>query len=219
MIRIAMADDHPMIRRGFRAVIGEQPDMEIVAEAANGDELFDQIPPSRPNVVLLDVAMPGPGFLANLRELKENWPQIKILVVSVHAEEQYAVRSLRAGAAGYLCKTRSGDELVAAIRRVHGGRRYLTSAMTERLTDQVAGASPTDPHEALSEREFEVLVMIASGKSLKEIGADLDVSPKTVSIYWARILAKLGVDTTAALIRYALEGGLVDDRPVGPERA
>lgn len=209
MIRVAIADDHPLVRRGLRSLIAEHSDLEVVAEADSGDALLRSLRDLRADVVLLDVTMPGPGFLELTRTLLARWPSLRVLVISAHAEEPYALKALQAGASGYLTKDRSAAEMVTAIRRVAEGRRYLTSTVADRLAARAAGEG-SDGADALSIREFEVLVLLASGKSLKEVGVELGVSPKTVSTYRARVLDKLGLKSTADLIRYAIAGGLVD---------
>ena len=206
MIRIIVADDHPIVREGLKRLVAHYPDMEVVAEAASGDEALVQVREVRASVILLDVSMPGPGILALIRLLRQEAPRLRILVLSVHSEDQYAVRTLRAGAAGYLMKDNTPDRLAEAIRRVHQGGRFVSSTLAEKLAlDLVKDA---DPLQRLSNREFEVLSGLAAGLETKEIAARLSISPKTVSTYRARILEKLDCQTTADLIRFGIEHGL-----------
>ncbi len=206
MIRIIVADDHPIVREGLKRLVGHYPDMEVVAEAASGEEALARAREVRASVILLDVSMPGPGILALIRLLREEAPQLRILVLSVHSEEQYAVRTLRAGAAGYLMKDNTPDRLAEAIRRVHRGGRFVSSTLAEKLALDLV--SDDDPLKRLSNREFEVLSGLTAGLGTKQIAARLSVSPKTVSTYRARILEKLGCQTTAELIRFGIEHGL-----------
>lgn len=207
MIRIIVADDHPIVREGLKRLVGHYPDMEVVAEAASGDEALVQARDVEASVILLDVSMPGPGILALIRLLREEAPQLRILVLSVHSEDQYAVRTLRAGAAGYLMKDNTPDRLAEAIRRVHRGGRFVSSTLAEKLALDLV-RSDEDPLKRLSNREFEVLTGLTNGLGTKQIAARLSVSPKTVSTYRARILEKLECRTTADLIRFGIEHGL-----------
>lgn len=205
MIKLLIADDHPVVREGLRRVVAGSPDIVVVGEAATADELLGQVDRVGPEVVLLDISMPGPGLFEVLRALRDRRPAIRTLVLSVHPEGQYAVRALKAGAAGYLTKDQAPQELLVAIRRVHGGGRYLSQALGEKLALGRSSGEETAPHEQLSDREFEVLRLLGAGSSVGDIARRLSLSPKTVSTYRARILAKLKVKGTAGLIRYAVE--------------
>lgn len=207
-IRLVIADDHPIVRQGLHRIVDDHADMQVVAEAVDGDDVVRVLESANADVLLLDISMPGPPFLDLLGRLRRDWPDLAVLVLSAHTEEQYAIRALKGGAAGYLTKERSPDELADAIRRIHRGGRYITSTLAERLALalDVAGSGP--PHERLSDREFRVLCALGAGQSIKEIAASLLLSPKTVSTYRGRLLRKLGLDTTADLIRYAVEHDL-----------
>ncbi len=205
MIRIFIADDHPIVREGLKRLVTELNDLTVVGEAASGEEVLAAVRKTEVDVVLLDVSMPGPGVLELIRQLKELRAEPRILVLSMHPEELYAVRVLRAGAAGYLMKNHTPGELAAAIRLVHRGNRYVSPSLAERLLlDLEPGAAPP-PHEKLSDREYQVLCLLGQGKAGKEIAAQLSLSPKTVSTYRSRILQKLELETTADLIRYFVE--------------
>ena len=205
MIRILLADDHPVVRAGLRQILAAAPDMAVVGEAADGPAVIEQVAAARPDVVLLDVTMPGAAFVTLLRNLKRNHPHIALLVLSVHPEDQYAVRAFRAGASGYLSKERSPELLIAAIRRVAQGGRYVPESVAEQLVARLGSNGGAERHEALSDREYEVLCLFGAGKTIKQIAADLGLSPKTVSTFRARILQKMGLRTTAELVRYAVE--------------
>jgi DNA-binding NarL/FixJ family response regulator len=209
MIRLIIADDHQIVREGLRRLVAEQPDIQVVAEASTGDELLDFVQRTSPDVVLLDISMPGPSVLEILDALSRHLPPVRAVVLSMHPEEQYAVRLMRAGAAGYLTKDRSPDHLVAAVRKAAIGGRYITPSLAEHLAAAL-DEKPRLPHEQLSERELQVLRLLASGSSVKRIAATLTLSPKTVSTYRARMLEKLKLRSTADLIRYALQNGLSD---------
>jgi DNA-binding NarL/FixJ family response regulator len=210
MIRLVMADDHEMVREGFRRIVEAHPDMEIVAEAADGDEVMGVLEKSRPDVLLLDVSMPGPGFLRVMELVTKKYPDLPVLVVSMHAEEHWAVQALKAGAAGYLTKTHSAEELAEGIRRVRDGRRYITPQVADALARQFGVGGHPSSIDALSRREFEVLRRLGSGKMVKTVARELDLSPKTVSTYRTRILEKLGLSSNSELIRFAMKHDLVD---------
>lgn len=208
MIRIIVADDHPVVREGLKRLVGEYRDMEVVAEASCGEEALAVAREVEADLILLDVSMPGPGVLEVIRQLREERSQLRILVLSIHPEEQYAVRTLRAGAVGYLMKNHTPEELAGAIRQVHRGGRFVSASLAERLALGLDPSSEAPLHERLSGREFEVLCLMGSGLTMKEIAARLERSPKTVSTYRARLLEKLRLRTTADLIRYAVQNNL-----------
>ena len=212
MIRLFVADDHPIVREGLKRLLSEHDDMILVGEAADGDQTLASLRDSDADVLLLDVSMPGPGILEIIRRLRESRPQLRILVLSVHSEDQYAVRTLRAGAAGYLMKDRSPTELARAIRKVFQGGRYVTESLAEKLAFELGHDTQAEPHERLSDREYQVLTSLAAGLSAKEIAARLSVSPKTVATYRSRVLEKLDLGTTAEIIRYAIERQLTPDQ-------
>jgi DNA-binding NarL/FixJ family response regulator len=182
----------------------------VVGEASSGGELLERIGWSDAGVLLLDISMPGPGVLELLQELRQRRPGLHVLVLSMHPEEQYAVRVLRAGADGYLTKEQTGEHLLNAIRRVAQGGKYVTASLAERLALGLTTPELGRSHETLSDREYAVFRYIASGLSLKQIAATLELSPKTVSTYRTRVLEKMGLKTNADLIRYALEHGLTE---------
>ncbi len=198
MIRIVIADDHPIVRAGFRQLVAEDPQLRVVAEAGDTTELLAVLAAHEADVVLLDISMPGIAFLELVQRIRTTRPRARILVVSMHPEDQVAVRAIEAGADGYVMKTQSADELVGAIRKVHGGGKHVGPALRR------DGRARRD----LSAREREILMLLGSGKSLKEIGARLTLSPKTVSTYRSRILTKLALKTNADLVRYVIEQGL-----------
>lgn len=210
MIRLLIADDHPVVREGLRRLVSDTPDMTVIAEAGTGGEVLQNSARPDLDVLLLDISMPGPGFLEVMRALREGRRNLPVLVLSAHSEDQYAVRALRSGAAGYLTKNHSPEELVGAIRKVYGGGRFVTASLAEKLAFSVADDTDTPRHQRLSDREYQVLVLLAGGKLVKEIAAALELSPKTVSTYRSRILEKLDLETTAELVRYAIEHNLLD---------
>jgi DNA-binding NarL/FixJ family response regulator len=210
MIRLLIADDHPVVRKGLRRIIEDAPGLEVVGEVASGEELLERLPRIPADIVLLDVTMPGLRFLEALQRLRAEHPSVAVLVLSVHPEDQYAVRALRAGASGYLTKDHSPEELTDAIRRVHRGHKYVSPGLAERLAADLAGGSRNIRHELLSDREYEVLCLLGSGHTVKEIARSLELSPKTVSTYRTRVLEKMGATSNADLVRYAAQHGLID---------
>jgi two-component system invasion response regulator UvrY len=211
MTRLLIADDHPIVREGLRRVVEDAPGggITVVGEASDGDELLAQATSVDPDVVLLDITMPGPGFVETIQRLKAIHPRVRILVLSVQPEDQFAVRALKAGAAGYVSKNLSPEHLVTAIQEVVRGGRYVSPSLAQRLAAAVADGADRPPHEGLSAREYQVLCLIGAGKSVKEIAAAMDLSVKTVSTYRTRILEKTTLKSNAEIIRYTVEHGLV----------
>ena len=212
MIRVAVVDDHPIVRRGLRETLSAETDIAVVAEAARSEEVLSMLRASACDVVVLDLSLPGGSGLDVLKEIRRDFPNLRVLVVSTHAESQYAVRSLRIGAAGYLTKTSAPEELVRAVRSLTKTGRYISENVAAALADYTRDG-PADPsHRRLSDREHEVLRLLAAGKTISAIAADLSLSIKTVSTYRSRLVKKLGLNTTGDLIRYALEHNLFDER-------
>ena len=209
-MKILLVDDHGVVRRGVRELLVEEfPDAKF-EEAASGEDAVALAAREAFNLVVLDVSMPRRGGIDALKDLQERAPQCPVLVLSHHAEEQYAIRALRAGARGYITKNSAPEELIRAVRKVVGGGKYVTEALAERLADLVDRNHNKALHEELSDRELQVMQMLATGKSVKEIGAELSLSEKTVSTYRNRILEKMDMKTNAELTRYALQIGLVE---------
>jgi DNA-binding NarL/FixJ family response regulator len=208
VIRLIIADDHPVVREGIRRILSQAPDMTVIAEAENTDTLLSLLAGTPADVVLLDIGMPGAGFLPTLRQIKETHPSTRVVVLSVYPEEQYATRAFANGASGYLTKDRSPDQLIDAIRRVQQGGRYVSPELADRLVGQLESARAGPPHTRLSEREYEVLCLLGQGHRIVTIAQRLNLSSKTVSTYRSRVLSKLGLHTNADLVRYVLEHGL-----------
>lgn len=210
MIKILIADDHAVVRRGLRQIINDEPDFEVVAEAQNGQEVLDKLESTDCNVVVLDITMPDKNGLAVLQEVKATRPRLPILILSMHPEDQFALRALKLGASGYLTKESAPEELVGALRKVISGGKYISSTLAEQLVAEIGSDSPRPSPERLSEREFQVLRMIAQGKTISQIAEDMGLSVKTVSTYRTRLLLKMKMKTNAELVRYAVQHGLVD---------
>ncbi len=209
MIRVLVADDHAILRRGIRQILAEIPAIEAVDEATNGQEVLSKVGRSHYDLVLLDISMPGRSGLDVLKQLKTQKPRLPVLILSMHPEEQYAVRALKAGASGYLAKESAPDELIAAVQKILQGGKYVTESLAERFVSELANPAGKAPHETLSDREYEIMCMIASGKTVSEIGGELALSVKTVSTYRARILSKMGMKNNADIMRYAVENALL----------
>jgi len=210
MIRVLIADDHAIVREGLKQIVADTPDIVVAGEAKDGYEALDAISKHNYDVVLLDISMPGMSGLDVLKQLKSQKSQLRILILSIYPEEQYAVRTLKAGASGYLTKESAPDELVEAIRKVSSGGNYISRSLGEKLVANLRRDDSKQPHEALSDREFQVMRMIASGKKGKEIAEELLLSVKTVSTYRRRVLDKLGIKNNSALIRYAMQNRLLE---------
>lgn len=210
MIRVLIADDHPIVRQGLRQILSGIPDMAVTGEAINAQETLEQVRAGGWDVLVLDITMPDRSGLDILKEIKHEQPPLPVLVLSIHAEDQLAVRVLKAGAAGYLTKENAPDELVKAIRKVVSGGKYISRSLAESLAFGLDTASDQPRHKALSDREFQVMQMMANGKTLAEIAEELSLSPKTVSTYRTRLLEKMQLNTNAEIIRYALEHGLIE---------
>lgn len=211
MIRVLLADDHAIVRTGLREILAVTGDVTVAGEAANGQEVMAQISAQDFDVAVLDMSMPGRSGIELIKQVKREKPKLRILILSMHSEEQYAVRALRAGASGYLTKESAADQLVAAIRRVAAGGAYVSTETAERLALGAAPDAAAAPHTLLSDREFQVFQMIAKGTSVSEIARELSLSVKTVSTHKARIMEKLGMANQVQLIRYAIEHNIVDN--------
>jgi two-component system, NarL family, invasion response regulator UvrY len=210
VIRVALADDHVMLRQGLATMLAVQPELRVVGEAGTADELFQLLATTAVDVLVLDVAMPGPGLSSVLATLKASHPRVRTIVLSMYPEEQYAPRALKSGAVGYLTKDRSPEFLVAAVRKVMAGGLYVTPSLAELLAAGLSAAPEQSPHELLSERELAVLRGIGAGRSMKELAFSLGISPKTVSTYRVRLLEKLALTSNAELVRYTITNGLTD---------
>lgn len=210
MIRVLVADDHAIVREGLKQIVADTPDISVAGEAKNGQEVLDAVSKNGYDVVLLDISMPDRSGLDILNQLKSQKPELRILILSIYPEEQYAVRALRAGASGYLTKESAPDELIAAIRKVSSGGNYISRSLGERLANRLRFDASKPPHETLSDREFQIMRMIASGKRVKEIAEELLLSVKTVSTYRRRVLDKMGVKNNSALTRYAIQNRLLE---------
>jgi two-component system invasion response regulator UvrY len=210
MINVLIADDHPIVRQGLRQILSGIPDMAVAGEAVNGQEALAQVRAGGWDVLVLDITMPDRSGFDILKEVKYEQPHLPVLVLSIHAEEQFAVRLLKAGASGYLTKENAPDELVKAIRKVVSGGKYISRSLAETLAYNLDIASDRPRHETLSDREFQVMQLMTSGKTLTEIAETLSLSPKTVSTYRTRLLEKLNLKTNAEIIRYAIENGLIE---------
>jgi two-component system invasion response regulator UvrY len=210
MIKIFIGDDHAIVREGLKQIVAETSDMVVAGEAANGQQVLEQVRKGDWDLILLDIAMPGRGGLDILKQLRRERPKLPVLMLSMYPEEQYAVRALKAGASGYLTKESAPEELIAAIRKVSPGGKYVSSSLAEKLAVYLETDTEKPAHEMLSDREYQVMLMIASGKTAKQIADELSLSVKTVSTHRARTLEKMGMKNNAEITYYAIKQGLVD---------
>jgi len=211
MIRVCIADDHPIVREGLKQLLSAAGDLAVVGEAQNGQEVIERVRALAFDVLLLDMSMPGKSGIELLKQVHAEKPKLRILVLSMHEEEQYAVRAIKAGAAGYLTKESAPAQLVSAIRKVAGGGAFITDSVAQQLALGAMPQSEGPLHSALSDREFQVFRELASGKTVSDIAAQLNLSVKTVSTHKARIMQKMNMSNPAELIRYAIHHRLVDD--------
>ena len=210
MIKLLIADDHKIVREGLREIINKTSDIRVVDEAKNGNELLSKVVENNYDVILLDISMPGRSGLDILKQLKQEKPHIQVLILSMFSEEEFAVRAMKTGAAGYLVKDTASKDLIEAIRKVSTGLKYVTPSLAEKLALDIELGNETPLHGKLSNREYEVMRMISFGKKNKEIAEEICVSPKTVSSYKRRILDKMGMKTNAQLTEYAIRNGLIN---------
>ncbi len=209
MIKILIADDHVLFREGLKQILGKHRELRVIDEAGSGNEAMQKILHSSCDVVILDISMPGRSGLDILAEIRKVKPDLPVLIVSMHPEDQYAVRVLRAGASGYLTKESAASELITAIHKVSSGGRYISASVAERLADAIENDRGEAPHHTLSNREFQVMRMLAAGKTLKEIAEDLILSEKTITTYRARILEKMDLRNNVELSHYAIKHDLL----------
>ena len=210
MIKLIIADDHPIVREGLKQIIADSLHFTVSDEAGNGPELLDKVRKEDFDVIILDLKMPGMDGLDVLKQLKIEKPRIPVIILTVHPEAQYALRILRAGASGYLTKESVSAELITAIRKVHRGGKYISPSLAEKIAFALDTDSEKMLHETLSDREYQVMYMIASGKTVTEIAEELNLSVKTISTYRARILEKMNMKTNAELTRYAFQNSLIE---------
>lgn len=208
MIRVLIADDHAIVRKGLRQIAKEQGTGIEVDEAENGQEVIEKVQKNTYDVLVLDISMPGRNGLDILQEVRHSTPKLPVLILSMHPEEQYAIRMLKSGASGYLTKDCAPDQLVPALQKIARGGKYVSDTLAERLLFDLTGESNQQPHEILSDREYSVLLLIGQGKTPTEIAEQMVLSVKTVSTYRTRILEKLNLQSTAELIRYVVENNL-----------
>lgn len=210
-IKILIADDHAIVREGLKQIIADTRDMEVVGEADNGVDAIKQVRKMDCDVLLLDISMPDRSGIEVLKQLRKEVPRLAVLMLSMHREDQYAIRSLKAGAYGYLNKQSAPAELVNAIRVVAAGKKYISPALAQELANQVNDDREAPLHETLSDREYQTLTMIASGKTVSEIAAELALSVKTISMYRSRLLQKMKLKHNAELTHYAIKNHLVEE--------
>jgi len=209
-IRVLIADDHAIIRHGLKQILSETEDLVLAGEADGGVSAMQLLRTLECDVVLMDVSMPDRNGIDTLKLVKKEFPRLPVLILSMHPEEQYAVRALRAGAAGYLSKQAAPEQLVTALRQVASGKKYVSAEVAEELANAIGEDLDRPPHEKLSDREYQTLCMIASGRTLTQIAEQLNLSVKTVSVYRARLLEKMRLHNNAELTHYGLKHGLVD---------
>jgi DNA-binding NarL/FixJ family response regulator len=210
VIRVLLADDHAIVRAGLKELLADTGDITVVGEATNGQEVMERVRAQDYDVAVLDMSMPGRSGIELIKQVKDEKPRLRVLVLTMHSEQQYAVRALKAGASGFLTKEAAAEQLVAAIRKIAGGGAYVSPETAERLVLDAAPRAEAAPHTLLSDREFQVLQMIAGGRTVGEIAKRLSLSVKTVSTHKTRILHKMGLSNQAELIRYAIEHKLLD---------
>ena len=213
MIKVLIADDHPVVRMGLKLILKNEPDISVEYEAKTAKETISYVRKEKFSIVLLDISMPDRSGLDVLAQLKKQYPDLPILILSMHSEDQYAVRVLKAGAAGYMTKDSAPEELVKAVRKVTSGGRYVSPSLAEKLAFDLANQLQKSLHESLSDRELQVMCMIADGKTITEISNELYLSVKTVSTYRSRILKKMNMKNNADLIRYSIENKFVASLP------
>ncbi len=209
MIKVLIADDHALFREGIKQILSDYPDLTVVAEAKNGNEAVDLTIKLEPNLVLLDISMPGISGLDALQLIKNECRSVAVIILSMYPEEQYALRALKSGASGYLTKSSAPEELIDAIRKTSSGGKYITSSIAERIAYHLDEKHNKMSHEQLSNREYQILCMIASGKTVSRIAEELNLSVKTVSTYRIRILEKMNLKSNAELTNYAIKHNLV----------
>jgi len=210
MIQILLVDDHNLVREGVKQLLSGHTDMEVVAEASDGQEALEKVWQKHFDIVLLDISLPGQNGLEVLKDIKRHDPETRILILSMHPEERYAVRAVKAGASGYLTKGSVTEELIAAIRKISQGGRYITPEVADKMASNLQSGADGSPHTVLSDREFEVMCLIASGKSVTDIANELHLSVKTISTFRKRILDKMHLKHNADMTHYAISHGLID---------
>ncbi|HXG95178.1 MAG TPA: response regulator transcription factor [Blastocatellia bacterium] len=210
MVKILIADDHALIRRGLKEIIADQPDMRVVGEAENAAQTLALLRKQEWDVLVLDINMPGQSGLDILREVSREQPRLPVLILSAHPEDQFGARVLKAGAAGFINKESAPEELVKAIRKVCQGGKYVSESLAETLISSLRGDSHQLPHERLSDREYQVMLMLAEGRTASEIAEELNLSVKTISTYRFRVMEKMNFKTNAELMRYAIRHKLVE---------
>ena len=210
MINILIADDHPIVRQGLKQILSEEPDVATVGEARNCHEVIELLHQRDWDAVILDITMPDRGGLDVLKELKQQYPKLPVLILSMHPEDQYAIRCLKAGAAGYITKGNEPEELLKAVRKIITGGKYVSPALGEKLAFRLETETEKSLHETLSDREYQVMLMIGSGSTISDIAERLSLSVKTIGTYRARILQKMGMKNNADLAHYAVQNRLIE---------
>jgi two-component system invasion response regulator UvrY len=210
IIKILIADDHAIVRQGLKQILADTKDIVVAGDAENGADAIKLIRKGDCDVLLLDISMPDRSGIEVLKQIKKESPKLAVLMLSMHREDQYAIRSLKAGAAGYLNKQSAPDQLVDAIRQVAAGRKYISASLAQELANQLGDDRNVPPHETLSDREYQTLIMIASGKTVSDIALDLSLSVKTISMYRTRLLQKMKLRHNAELTHYAIKNHLVE---------
>ena len=210
MIKILIAYDHAIVREGLKQIVAEEKDMLVAGEAGNTNEMFELLKKDDFTIIILDISMPGRSGLEALKFLKKNYPEVPVLILSMFSEEQYGLRALKAGAAGYLKKVSAPTELVSAIRKIVSGGKYINQSLAEKLADEYDSDRKEIMHDKLSNREYQIMCLIASGKSTEEIALDLSISINTVYTYRNRILEKMHLKSNVELTQYALQNKLIE---------
>ncbi len=210
MIRVFVADDHPIVRAGIKQILAEALDIELCGEAESGQEVLDKLAQSRPDVLLLDIAMPGRNGIETLKRITDSSPEIAVIILSMYPENQYAIRLLKSGAAGYLTKECATDQLLSAVRKVARGKKFISPALAEILAESLTGTANDLPHEDLSNREYQIFCLLASGQTVTQVADELALSVKTVSTHRTRIMRKMRMSKNAELTYYAVKNNLVE---------